>query len=173
MTKDTFQVGVLGVGVMGRNLAWNIADHGYTVAVWNREADMLAEVLAAAPGRLHGTSTIEDFVGALERPRRILIMITAGKPVDLVLDALEPLLEPGDIVIEGGNSWFEDTRRREARLTARGLHFFGVGVSGGEDGARFGPSLMPGGKAEAYPRIQPVLEAIAARTESGPCVTHI
>ena len=173
MSKDSYQVGVLGVGVMGRNLAWNIADHGYTVAVWNREADMLAEVLAAAPGRLHGTATLEEFVGALERPRRILIMITAGRPVDLVLDALEPLLEPGDIVIEGGNSWFEDTRRREERLTARGLHFFGVGVSGGEDGARHGPSLMPGGKAEAYPRIQPVLEAIAARTASGPCVTHI
>lgn len=173
MNKDTYQVGVLGVGVMGRNLAWNIADHGYTVAVWNREADMLAEVLAAAPGRLHGTATLEEFVGALERPRRILIMITAGKPVDYVLDALEPLLEAGDIVIDGGNSWFEDTRRREDRLTARGLHFFGVGVSGGEDGARHGPSLMPGGKAEAYPRIQPVLEAIAARTDSGPCVTHV
>jgi 6-phosphogluconate dehydrogenase len=99
-------------------------------------------------------------------------MITAGKPVDMVLDALEPLLEPGDIVIEGGNSWFEDTQRREARLTAKGLNFFGVGVSGGEDGARFGPSLMPGGKAESYPRIQPILEAIAAKTDAGPCVTH-
>ena len=173
MTKDSYQVGVLGVGVMGRNLAWNIADHGYTVAVWNREADMLAEVLAAAPGRLHGTATLEEFVGSLEKPRRILIMITAGKPVDMVLDALEPLLEPGDIVIEGGNSHFADTRRREERLTARGLNFFGVGVSGGEDGARHGPSLMPGGSAAAYPRIQPVLEAIAARTDSGPCVTHI
>jgi 6-phosphogluconate dehydrogenase len=173
MSKDSFQVGVLGVGVMGRNLAWNIADHGYTVAVWNREADMLAEVLAAAPGRLHGTATLPEFVGSLERPRRILIMITAGKPVDLVLDSLEPLLEAGDIVIDGGNSWFEDTRRREARLTARGLHFFGVGVSGGEDGARSGPSLMPGGSAEGYQRIAPVLEAIAARTDSGPCVTHV
>ena len=173
MTENTYQVGVLGVGVMGRNLAWNIADHGYTVAVWNREADMLAEVLAAAPGRLHGTATLEEFVGSLEKPRRILIMITAGKPVDMVLDALEPLLEPGDIVIEGGNSHFADTRRREERLTARGLNFFGVGVSGGEDGARHGPSLMPGGSAAAYPRIQPVLEAIAARTDSGPCVTHI
>ena len=173
MSKDSYQVGVLGVGVMGRNLAWNIADHGYSVAVWNREADMLAEVLAAAPGRLHGTATLEDFVAALERPRRILIMITAGKPVDLVLDALMPLLEAGDIVIDGGNSWFEDTRRREARLTAQGLHFFGVGVSGGEDGARHGPSLMPGGSAEGYARIAPVLEAIAARTDSGPCVTHV
>ncbi len=173
MTENTYQVGVLGVGVMGRNLAWNIADHGYTVSIWNREADMMAEVLAAAPGRLHGTATLQEFVASLERPRRILIMITAGKPVDYVLDALEPLLEPGDIVIDGGNSWFEDTRRREDRLTARGLNFFGVGVSGGEDGARHGPSMMPGGKPDAYLRIQPVLEAIAARTESGPCVTHV
>jgi 6-phosphogluconate dehydrogenase len=102
-----------------------------------------------------------------------MIMITAGKAVDMVLDSLEPLLEPGDIVIEGGNSWFEDTQRREERLTAKGLNFFGVGVSGGEDGARHGPSLMPGGKAEAYPRIQPILEAIAARTDAGPCVTHV
>ncbi|HVV84646.1 MAG TPA: NADP-dependent phosphogluconate dehydrogenase [Kofleriaceae bacterium] len=173
MSKDTYQVGVLGVGVMGRNLAWNMADHGYTVAVWNREPEMMAEVLAAAPGRLHGTATLQEFVGALERPRRILIMITAGKPVDYVLDALEPLLEAGDIVIDGGNSWFEDTRRREDRLTAKGFNFFGVGVSGGEDGARHGPSLMPGGKAEAYERIRPVLESIAARTDSGPCVTHV
>jgi len=172
-TGTTYQVGVLGVGVMGRNLAWNIADHGYTVAVWNREADMLAEVLAAAPGKLHGTATLQEFVASLERPRRILVMITAGKPVDMVLDALEPLLEPDDIVIDGGNSWFEDTQRREQRLTARGFNFFGVGVSGGEDGARHGPSMMPGGKAEAYQRIQPVLEAIAARTDSGPCVTHV
>ncbi len=170
---STYQFGMLGVGVMGRNLAWNVADHGYTVAAWNREQDMLDEVLAAAPGRLHGTRTLAEFVSVLERPRRIMIMITAGKPVDLVLDALEPLLEAGDIVIDGGNSWFEDTERREQRLTARGMNFFGVGVSGGEDGARHGPSLMPGGKAESYPRIQPILEAIAARTEAGACVTHV
>jgi 6-phosphogluconate dehydrogenase (decarboxylating) len=170
---STYQIGMIGVGVMGRNLAWNIADHGYTVAAWNREREMLDEVLAAAPGKLHGTASLQELVACLERPRRLMIMITAGKPVDYVLDALEPLLEPGDIVIEGGNSWFEDTQRREARLTAKGLHFFGVGVSGGEDGARHGPSLMPGGKAEAYPRIQPILEAIAARTESGACVTHV
>jgi 6-phosphogluconate dehydrogenase len=168
----TYQFGMLGVGVMGRNLAWNIADHGYTVSAWNREQDMLADVVAQAPGKIHPTKTLEEFVASLERPRRIMIMITAGKPVDMVLDALEPLLEPGDIVIEGGNSWFEDTQRREARLTAKGLFFFGVGVSGGEDGARFGPSLMPGGAAAAYPRIQPILEAIAARTDAGACVTH-
>jgi len=169
---SSYQMGIIGVGVMGRNLAWNIADHGYTVAAWNREPEMLAEVLAADPGKLHGCATLADLVACLEKPRRLLIMITAGKPVDYVLDALEPLLEPGDIVIEGGNSWFEDTQRREARLTAKGFHFFGVGVSGGEDGARHGPSLMPGGKADQYARIQPILEAIAAKTAYGPCVTH-
>ncbi|MCB9558938.1 MAG: NADP-dependent phosphogluconate dehydrogenase [Kofleriaceae bacterium] len=171
--SDTYQFGMLGVGVMGRNLAWNIADHGYTVSVWNRELDMLDDVLAQHPGKLHGTRTLEEFVASLERPRRIMLMITAGKPVDMVIDALEPLLEAGDIVIDGGNSWFEDTQRREARLTAKGMNFFGVGVSGGEDGARFGPSMMPGGKAEAYERIRPILEAIAAKTDSGPCVTHV
>ena len=127
--SDTYQFGMLGVGVMGRNLAWNIADHGYTVSVWNRELDMLDDVLAQHPGKLHGTRTLEEFVASLERPRRIMLMITAGKPVDMVIDALEPLLEPGDIVIDGGNSWFEDTQRREARLTAKGMNFFGVGVS--------------------------------------------
>ncbi len=168
----TFQFGMIGLGVMGRNLAWNIADHGYSVATWNREPEMTDEVMKLAPGKLHPQGSLKELVASLEKPRRIMIMITAGKPVDMVLDALEPLLEPGDIVIEGGNSWFEDTQRREARVTAKGLNFFGVGVSGGEDGARHGPSLMPGGKAEAYPRIQPILEAIAAKTEAGPCVTH-
>ncbi len=168
----TFQFGMIGLGVMGRNLAWNIADHGYSVATWNREQEMTDEVLKLAPGKLHPQGSLKELVASLETPRRIMIMITAGKPVDMVLDALEPLLEPGDIVIEGGNSWFEDTQRREARLTAKGLNFFGVGVSGGEDGARNGPSLMPGGKAEAYARIQPILEAIAAKTDAGPCVTH-
>ncbi len=168
----TYQMGIIGVGVMGRNLAWNIADHGYTVAAWNREPEMLADVLKQEPGKLHGCATIAELVACLEKPRRILIMITAGKPIDYVLDALEPLLEKDDIVIEGGNSWFEDTQRREDRMTAKGFHFFGVGVSGGEDGARHGPSLMPGGKAEAYPRIQPILESIAAKTSYGACVTH-
>ncbi|MCC6620390.1 MAG: NADP-dependent phosphogluconate dehydrogenase [Deltaproteobacteria bacterium] len=170
---DKADIGLVGLGVMGRNLAWNMADHGFTVGVWNREADMQAAVLAERSAGLVPAATLADMVKSLSRPRRVLLMITAGRPVDLVLDALEPLLEPGDIVVDGGNSWFEDTRRREQRLAARGLSFVGMGVSGGEEGARRGPSLMPGGAAEAYARLRPVLEAIAATTDAGPCVTHV
>jgi len=166
-------IGLVGLGVMGRNLAWNLADHGFKVGVWNREADMQAAVLAERADGLVPVSSLAELVKCLSRPRRLLLMITAGKPVDLVLDALEPLLEPGDIVVDGGNSWYEDTRRREQRFAARGLAFVGMGVSGGEEGARHGPSLMPGGSAEAWHHLRPALEAIAAKTEAGPCVTHV
>jgi len=166
-------IGVIGLGVMGRNLAWNMVDHGFKVAVWNREPEMLVDVLKQRGQGLDPAQTIADLVARLEKPRMILVMITAGKPVDMVLDALAPHLESGDIVIDGGNSWFEDTRRREVWCTERGFNFVGMGVSGGEDGARFGPSLMPGGKPEAWTRLRPVLEAIAAKTNSGPCVTHV
>jgi len=166
-------IGVIGLGVMGRNLAWNMVDHGFKVGVWNREPAMLADVLKERGQGLDPATTIEELVRRLERPRMILLMITAGKPVDMVLDALAPHLEAGDIVIDGGNSWFEDTRRREVWCTERGWSFVGMGVSGGEDGARFGPSLMPGGKPEAWTRLAPVLTAIAAHTDSGPCVTHV
>ncbi len=166
-------IGVIGLGVMGRNLAWNMVDHGFKVAVWNREPEMLADVLKQRGQGLDPAATVADLVAKLERPRMILLMITAGKPVDMVLESLAPHLEADDIVIDGGNSWFEDTRRRETWCSERGLSFVGMGVSGGEDGARFGPSLMPGGKPEAWARLQPVLEAIAAKTDSGPCVTHV
>jgi 6-phosphogluconate dehydrogenase len=171
MTSKQSQFGMIGMAVMGKNLALNIAEHGTTVAVYNRELDMLEEAVKGTS--LAPTKTLPEFVAALERPRRIMMMIRAGEPVDMVLDSLSPLLERGDIVIDGGNSWFEDTRRREATLREKGLHFFGVGVSGGEDGARHGPSLMPGGDAKAYDLIRPVLESIAAKTDSGACVTHV
>ncbi|HEX7671337.1 MAG TPA: NADP-dependent phosphogluconate dehydrogenase [Polyangiaceae bacterium] len=164
-------LGVIGMAVMGRNLAYNILDHGYSVAVYNRELDMMADAVKGTA--LLPTKDFREFVEALERPRRILMMIAAGAPVDSVLEQLSPLLQPGDIVIDGGNSWFEDTRRREAALAEKGFFFFGVGVSGGEEGARHGPSLMPGGDAKAYEQIRPVLEAIAAKTDSGACVTHV
>lgn len=167
------QFGVIGMAVMGRNLAMNVADQGYTVAVWNREPDTLAEAVVWSDHTLQGYQTLTELVAALERPRKILIMIKAGAPVDAVLSDLTPLLEEGDIVIEGGNSRFEDTQRREQHLREQGLNFFGVGVSGGEEGARHGPSLMPGGDREAYTAIQPILEAIAARSDAGPCVTYI
>ena len=168
------QFGVIGLGVMGQNLAQNVEDHGFRVAVWNYTAPELAAFMAAHGERQFiGAPTLPAFVAALERPRRILIMVTAGAPVDSVLGQLKGLVEAGDIVIDGGNSWFKDTRRREAEAAAAGYHFVGMGVSGGEEGARRGPSLMPGGTAEAWTSLRPVLEAIAARTESGPCVTRV
>jgi 6-phosphogluconate dehydrogenase len=166
--------GMIGLAVMGRNLALNINDHGFSVAVWNLEPEVTDAFMAENQGRtLVATKSLAELVQALARPRRIMMMIKAGKPVDLVLEKLVPLLDQGDIVIDGGNTHFQETRRREAELRARGISFVGMGVSGGEEGARHGPSLMPGGEPAAYERLRPVLEAIAASTESGPCVTHV
>jgi 6-phosphogluconate dehydrogenase len=165
---------MIGLGTMGRNLALNIEEHGYRVAVWNLEPQWVADFLKDHPGgKFDGTTTLEAFTAALQRPRRIMMMIPAGKPVDETIEKLKPLVERGDLLIDGGNSWFEDTRRREAALRAAGIHFIGCGVSGGEEGARFGPSLMPGGPAEAWPLVRDAFEAIAAKTEAGPCVTHV
>ena len=165
---------VVGLGTMGRNLALNIEEHGFPVAVWNLETDWTDAFLKDHAGhKFTGTKSLQDLVRALERPRRIMMMIPAGAPVDEMLGKLAPLLEPDDIVIDGGNSHFADTRRREAALRGQRLHFVGCGVSGGEEGARFGPSIMPGGSAAAWTRIKDVLEAIAAKTEAGPCVTHV
>lgn len=165
--------GMIGLAVMGRNLSLNVLDRGFDVAVWNLEPELTRRAVGESHGKLTGTATLAEFVATLERPRRIMMMIQAGRPVDMVLDSLEPLLDEGDIVIDGGNSWFEDTRRREARMSKMGVRFVGVGVSGGEEGARNGPALMPGGDADAYERIRPVMEAIAAKTEHGACVTHV
>src|SRR5882757_5652622 len=166
------QFGVIGLGVMGQNLALNIEDHGFSVAVWNFETEWVDQFLQKNSERkLHGTKTLQKFVQSLARPRRMLMMIKAGDPVDMTLAKLAPFLEPGDIVIDGGNSWFKDTQRREAEWRGK-LNFFGMGVSGGEEGARNGPSLMPGGSKEAYDHLKPILESIAAKSDSGACVTH-
>ena len=166
--------GIIGLAVMGRNLALNIEEHGFTVAVWNRETHTAENFVSENTGKKFIlASTLEEFVRALERPRRMMMMIKAGAPVDMTIDKLKPLMEPGDILIDGGNSYFKDTQRREALLKEFGLNFVGSGVSGGEEGARFGPSLMPGGSREAYEHIMPVFEAIAAKTDSGPCVTYV
>ncbi|HEU4939281.1 MAG TPA: NADP-dependent phosphogluconate dehydrogenase [Vicinamibacterales bacterium] len=166
--------GVVGLGTMGRNLALNIESHGNRVAVWNLETDWITDFISKHPGaKFEGTPTFEQFTAALSRPRRIIMMIPAGKPVDATIAKLQPLLDRGDVLIDGGNSWFEDTRRREAALRPTGIHFVGCGVSGGEEGARFGPSLMPGGSTDAWAIIRDVLESIAAKTEAGPCVTHV
>jgi 6-phosphogluconate dehydrogenase len=168
------QFGVVGLAVMGRNLALNVSDQGYSVSVWNMETeDTNRFVRENAQRNFIGSRTLESFARSLERPRRILMMIRAGSPVDQTLESLKPLLEKGDIVMDGGNSWFKDSQRREQYLEREGISFFGVGVSGGEEGARFGPSLMPGGSKAAYEHIRSILEAIAAKTGSGPCVTYV
>jgi 6-phosphogluconate dehydrogenase len=171
---DRRSFGVIGLGVMGRNLALNLEDHGVPVVVWNRTSDRPDDFLARNAGkRLVRAETLEELTSVLDRPRRILLMVKAGAPVDAVLEALAPLLGRGDVVLDGGNSAFTDTRRRQATLDAKGIALLGVGISGGEAGARHGPSLMPGGDRRAYDLVQPVLEAIAASTESGPCVTYV
>jgi 6-phosphogluconate dehydrogenase len=172
--NQSANIGMIGLAVMGRNLALNIADQGFRVAVWNLEQPVTDQFVAAhGTEKFVGTSSLRELVSVLEKPRRLWLMIKAGKPVDEVLEQLKPILEPGDIVIDGGNTHFQETRRREADLKKLGLRFVGMGVSGGEEGARRGPSLMPGGADEAWRALRPILEAIAAKTESGPCVTHV
>jgi 6-phosphogluconate dehydrogenase len=172
MSQSTFAM--VGLGTMGRNLALNIEEHGFPVAVWNLETEWVDAFLRDHPGaRFTGAKTLPDLVAALEQPRRIMMLIPAGAPVDQMIEKLSPLLDRGDILIDGGNSYFQDTRRREAALRGKGLNFVGCGVSGGEEGARRGPSIMPGGSDEAWDRIRDVLEAISAKTEAGPCVTHV
>ncbi|MEJ2407467.1 MAG: NADP-dependent phosphogluconate dehydrogenase, partial [Candidatus Thiodiazotropha sp.] len=173
-TPVNFQVGLIGLGVMGRNLALNMEEKGFPVAVWNRSGDKIDAFLAEHSGKAFGgDSDLATFVSLLARPRRLLLMVKAGEPVDQMIERLLPLLEAGDIVMDGGNSWFEDTQRRERMLRERGLHFVGVGISGGEEGARHGPSMMPGGSVEAYGEVRPIFEAITAQTEAGACVTHV
>jgi 6-phosphogluconate dehydrogenase len=168
-------MGMAGLGVMGLNLAHNMERNGYTVAIWNREAEAVAAFMAGEGEgkRFVPTRSPEEFVKSLKRPRRIMMMIKAGAPVDWTIEQFKPFLEPGDILIDGGNSWFEDTQRREKALLAESLRFIGSGVSGGEEGALWGPSLMPGGSPEAYEEIRPVWEAISAKTEDGACTTYV
>ncbi|MGA2963298.1 MAG: NADP-dependent phosphogluconate dehydrogenase [Candidatus Korobacteraceae bacterium] len=166
--------GVIGLGVMGQNLALNIEEHGFSVAVWNLETEWTERFVQQNAGKkIAGAKSLAEFVQGLRAPRRILMMIKAGEPVDSMIAQLSPLLAPGDILIDGGNSWFKDTQRREKEMRMNRLRFFGMGVSGGEEGARHGPSLMPGGQLEAYRELEPVLTAIAAKSDSGPCVTHV
>ncbi|MFZ0192977.1 MAG: NADP-dependent phosphogluconate dehydrogenase, partial [Streptosporangiaceae bacterium] len=169
------QIGVTGLGVMGRNLARNFARHGYTVALHNRTASRVTDTVNqfGHEGTFVGTQTAQDFVQALERPRRLLIMVNAGQATDAVINEFAPLLEPGDMLIDGGNAHFHDTRRREAALKQSNLHFVGMGVSGGEEGALLGPSIMPGGSTESYQALGPMLETISAHVDGTPCCTHI
>jgi len=169
------QIGVTGLAVMGANLARNLAHHGHTVAVHNRSTSKIDSLLRehGDDGNFVRADTLQELVAALEKPRRVLIMVKAGEPTDAVVDALVPLLEAGDIVVDGGNALYTDTIRREAALKEQGLNFVGAGVSGGEEGALHGPSIMPGGSVEAYLALGPVLESIAAQVDGTPCCVHV
>jgi len=169
------QIGLVGLAVMGENLALNIERNGFPITVYNRSTDKTEALLAGrAKGlKFTGAKTVQELVSSLERPRRIILMVKAGSPVDDMIKQLTPLLETGDILIDGGNSHFSDTRRRDAEVKAKGFHFVGSGVSGGEEGALWGPSLMPGGPKDAYESIRPVWEKIAAKVDDGPCTTYI
>lgn len=173
--RETAQIGVTGLAVMGRNLARNLARHGYRVALHNRTFERTRSLVAehGHEGTFIPSETTREFAGSLERPRAIIIMVKAGQPTDAVIEELVPLLDPGDIVIDCGNAHFADTRRRERDLRARGLHFVGSGVSGGEEGALNGPSIMPGGSAESYRTLGPIFESIAAEVDGTPCCVHV
>lgn len=172
---DKPQIGVVGMAVMGKNLALNIESRGNTVAIFNRTGSKTKAVVEEHPDKkLVPSYKIEDFVASLEKPRRIIMMVKAGAGTDAVIKELLPLLDKGDVLIDGGNTFFEDTMRRSAELDKSGINFIGMGVSGGELGALHGPSLMPGGQKEAYDLVAPILEAISAKAEDGaPCVTYI
>ncbi|MDQ0268172.1 NADP-dependent phosphogluconate dehydrogenase [Cytobacillus purgationiresistens] len=169
------QIGVIGLAVMGKNLAMNIESRGYSVAVFNRSYDKTEEFLKnEAEGKnFVGAKTVEEFVHSLETPRKILLMVKAGAATDATIESLKPYLEEGDILIDGGNTYFEDTIRRNKELASAGFHFIGTGVSGGEEGALKGPSIMPGGKEEAYELVKPIFEAISAKVDGEPCSTYI
>jgi 6-phosphogluconate dehydrogenase len=169
-------IGVTGLAVMGSNLARNFARNGYTVALHNRTAARTRALVAdhGDEGSFVATESPEDFVAALERPRRLMVMVKAGEPTDAVIRQFAPLLEEGDVIIDGGNAHFEDTRRRERELREQGIHFVGTGISGGEEGALNGPSIMPGGSAESWESLGPMLEKISAKAQDGsPCTAHM
>lgn len=166
--------GMIGLGTMGRSLLLNIADSGFPVAGYDKDTlkvDALKQ--EGAPYQVESFASLPDFVNSLKKPRAIMMLVPAGPIVDSVIEEVLPLLDQGDILIDGGNSYFSDTTRRDTALEAKGFHFFGMGISGGEEGARRGPSMMPGGDIEAYEIVRPILEAVAARVNNEPCVTYI
>lgn len=168
-------IGLIGLAVMGRNLVLNLNDHGYKVAVYNRTTAKMDEFIAgeAKGTEVVGFADLSEMVGSLRSPRKVMLMVEAGRPVDAVIAELEPLLDKGDIIIDGGNSNFEDTRRRDKDLTAKGFHFVGTGISGGEEGARNGPSIMPGGAPEAWAEVKDIFQSIAAHVHGDPCCDYV
>ena len=172
---EKYPFGLIGLAVMGQNLVLNIESHGFPVAVYNRTPARTQEFLAgpAQGRRIKPCYSLQELVDSLERPRKVMLMVQAGSPVDEVIAQLKPLLEPGDLIIDGGNSFYKDTERRAAALAQEGIHFIGTGVSGGEEGALKGPAIMPGGPYEAYQMVEPIFKAIAAVAEGEPCVAYI
>ncbi len=169
-----YEIGIVGLGVMGRNLMLNMADHGFAVAGYDKDqAKVEALRKESAEHNIRGAANIVDFIALLRKPRAVMMLVPAGGPVDSVINDLLAHLEPGDLIIDAGNSYFKDTDLRARNLTAKGIQFLGVGVSGGEEGARHGPSIMPGGPKEAYERIRKVFEAAAAKVSGDPCVRYL
>lgn len=174
MQGDNYVLGMVGLGTMGRNLLLNMAEHGFKVAGYDKDTTKVNQLDSeAGKNDVKGFTSLTDFVSSLKKPRAVMMLVPAGKIVDSVIAEVAPLLEKGDLIIDGGNSHFTDTNRRAEELKGKGLHFFGMGVSGGEEGARKGPSMMPGGDPEAYKVVQPIFEAIAAKVKGEPCVTYI
>jgi 6-phosphogluconate dehydrogenase len=174
MNQTKYELGMIGLGVMGRNLLLNMADHGYSVAGYDKDSTKMYSLNREAESRpIRGADTLKDLVAQLREPRMVMLLVPAGPPVDAVISELIPLLKAGDLIIDGGNSYFRDTERRSKELKEKGISYLGVGISGGESGARHGPSIMPGGPKEGYERVRPLFEAIAARAGQKPCVTYL
>lgn len=174
----TSRLGLVGLAVMGQNLALNVAEKGFSISVYNRSSEKTDAAVARAEkeglsDHLKGYKDLAEFVASIERPRSIILLVKAGAPVDATIENLSKLLEPGDLIVDGGNEWYENTERRAAALAEKGILYMGMGVSGGEEGARNGPSLMPGGSPEAYALIKDVVEKVAAQVDDGPCVTYV
>src|ERR1035441_91474 len=174
MKSQQHEIGMVGLGVMGRNLVLNMADHGFSAAGYDNDAAKVEALRRESAERnIRGAANIPDFIALLRKPRAIMMLVPAGAPVDSVIKDLLPHLDKGDLIIDAGNSYFKDTDVRARNLMAKGIQFLGVGVSGGEEGARHGPSIMPGGTKEAYERVRRVFEAVAAKVNGDPCVAYL
>ncbi len=174
MSESKYDLGMIGLGVMGRNLVLNMADHKFSVVGFDKDMKKVDALEKEAGERdVKGARSLQEFISSLNKPRAVMMLVPAGAPVDAVIKEILPHLESGDLIIDGGNSHYVDTNRHEKELSPKGIHFLGVGISGGEKGARFGPSMMPGGAKEAYATVKPIFEAVAAKVNGDPCVTYL